>query len=182
MIADTEKAIERAQRLLAGIPGGVQVAMYRSMNRALQEGRTVAVREGAKHYTLKSRDVRSSFKMNKAARANLNAELISTGTNLPLSRYAHKPQTDTTGARRKPIRVGVKKSGGMKPLGQGFIWQGKVMQRVGASRLPVAHKYGPAVPSILDNPQVVDAVTDKMTEAVERRMEHETLRLLEGNS
>ena len=181
MTADVEKSIQKAERLLAGIPGGIEKAMYRSMNRALQEGRTVATRETAKLYTVKSRDVRSTFKMHRADKSSLDAELISTGANLPLSKYSHKPHTDTTGAKRKQIRVGVKKSGGLKSLGQGFIWNGKVMQRVGSSRLPVVQKYGPAVPSILDNPQIVEAVTDKMADSMVRRMEHETLRLLEGN-
>lgn len=179
MTADVEKAIQKAERLLAGVPGGIEKAMYRSMNRALQEGRTVATRETAKLYTVKSRDVRSTFKMHRANGSNLDAELISMGANLPLSKYSHKPHTDTTGAKRKQIRVGVKKNGGLKSLGQGFIWNGKVMQRVGSYRLPVVQKYGPAIPSILDNPQIVEAVTGKMADSMERRMAHETERLLE---
>ena len=181
MTADVEQSIQKAERLLAGIPGGIEKAMYRSMNRALQEGRTVATREATKLYTAKARDIRSTFKIHRASGSSLDAELVSIGANLPLSKYSHKPQTDTTGAKRKQVRVGVKKSGGLKSLGQGFIWNGKVMQRVGSSRLPVAQKYGLAVPSILDNPQIVEAVTEKMGDAMERRMEHETLRLLEGN-
>lgn len=181
MTADVEKSIQDAERLLAGIPGGIEKAVYRSMNRALQEGRTVATREATNLYTAKARDIRSTFKMHKANGSNLDAELVSVGANLPLSKFAHKPKNDTTGMKRKQIRVGVKKSGGLKSLGQGFIWNGKVMQRVGASRLPVTQKYGLAVPSILDNPQIVEAVTDKMGEAMVKRMDHETLRLLEGN-
>lgn len=178
---DVEQSVQKAERLLAGIPGGIEKAMYRSMNRALQEGRTVATREAVKLYTVKSREIRSTMKISRANSSNLDAELISMGANLPLSKYSHKPKTDTTGAKRKQIRVGVKKSGGLKSLGQGFIWNGKVMQRVGNSRLPVVQKYGPAVPSILDNPQIVEAVTEKMADSMIRRMEHETLWLLEGN-
>ena len=55
------------------------------------------------------------------------------------------------------------------------------MQRVGASRYPIAQKHGPAVPSILDNPQIAEAVVNKMDAAVEKRLHHETMRLLEGN-
>lgn len=172
--------IERAQKLLEGVPNGMQTALMRSFNRALQEGRTAAVRETTARYTLKAKDVRPSFKMGKASKANLNAELTSTGKRLPLSLYAHKPTTDTTGARRKPVRVGVKK-GGIKALGQGFIWEGRVMQRLGASSRPIEQKYGPAVPSIVDNEQVVDKVVDTLGEAVDKRLAHETIRLLEAN-
>lgn len=174
-----ESNIEKYEKMLADIPGGFQKAMYRSLNRALMEGRTAATRETTKRYTLKSKEVRSTFKMRKASSKTLDAVLISKGANLPLSRYAHRPKNDTTGRNRKRVKVAVKK-GALKPLDRAFIWEGRVMQRVGQSRLPVEHKYAPAVPSILNNVGTVDSVQERMTAAVEKRMEHETKRLLEG--
>lgn len=179
MIELQNSNVEKAERLLAGIPGGVQKAMYRSLNRALMEGRTAATRATTKRYTLKAKDVRSTFKMHKANSNTLDAALVSTGANLPLSRYAHKPGTDTTGRNRKQVKVAVKK-GALKPLGQAFIWQGKVMQRLGKTPLPIQQKYAPSVPSILDNMETVDAVQNTMEAAVEKRLEHETMRILEG--
>ena len=177
---ETEKnAVERANELLDGIPGGMQKAMSRALNRALQEGRTSATREVTRRYTVKAKEVRPTFKMHKASNSNLEADLSSTGANLPLSSFAHRPNADTTGARRKQIRVGVKK-GGLKPLGQGFMWKGRVMQRIGQSRLPVEQKYGPAVPVILNNEEIVDNVTETMGAAVNKRLEHETNRILNG--
>lgn len=178
---ETEKnAIEEASKLLEGIPGGIEKAMSRALNRALQEGRTAATREVSRRYTVKAKEVRPTFKMHKASNSKLEADLSSTGENLPLSSYLHRPTTDTTGAQRKQVRVGVKK-GGLKPLGQGFIWKGRVMQRVGQTRLPVEQKYGPAVPVILNNDEIVDKVVETMGESVDKRLEHETRRILEGN-
>lgn len=171
---------EKASKMLVGVPNGIQTALMRSFNRALTEGRTAAVREATARYTVKAKDVRPTFKMSRAKKADLSAELNSTGKRLPLSLYAHKPTTDTTGARRKQVRVGVMK-GAVKPLGQGFMWEGRVMQRLGKTSHPIEQKYGPAVPSILDNDQIVDRVTDKMGESVDKRLSHETIRLLEGN-
>lgn len=176
---ETDNALEKASKMLAGIPNGIETALSHSMNRAIQEGRTAAVREATALYTAKARDVRSTFGMRKSSKSNLEAQLLSKGKNLPLLKYAHKPRTDTTGARRKLVKVGVKKNG-LKPLGQGFIWQGRVMQRMGANRLPIEQKFGPAIPSILNNEQIVDKVVDKMSESVEKRLEHETQRLLQG--
>jgi hypothetical protein len=177
---ETEKnAVERASKLLEGIPGGMQKAMTRALNRALQEGRTAGTREVTRRYTVKAKEVRPTFKMHKASNSNLEAELSSTGQKLPLSSFTHRPNADTTGANRKQIRVGVKK-GGLKPLGQGFMWRGKVMQRLGQTRLPVEQKYGPAVPSMLDNEEIVDKVVDTMGNAVDKRLDHETNRILEG--
>lgn len=174
-----KNAFEEAEKLLAGIPGGIEKATSRALNRALQEGRTAATREVTRRYTVKAKEVRPTFKMHKASNSNLEADLTSTGENLPLSSFSHRPSTDTTGAARKQVRVGVKK-GGLKPLGQAFIHKGRVMQRLGQSRLPVEQKYGPAVPVILNNDEIVDKVVETMGKSVEKRLEHETNRLLNG--
>lgn len=179
MIEIKDSTAEKYAKMLEGIPRGYEKAMSRSINRALATGRTVATRETAKRYTLKSRDVRETFKTQRASNGNLEAALISTGANLPLSRYKHKPTSDTTGARRKQVKVSVRK-GALKPLGQSFIWKGRVMQRLGATRLPIQQKYSLSVPSTLNNDGTVNAVQNAMSETVEKRLEHETKRLLEG--
>lgn len=172
-----QSAFDRASKMLEGIPGGVEQAMMRAQNRALQEGRTAGTREVTKTYSVKAKDVRSTFAMHRASKSDLNAELVSRGKRLPLSIFAHTPRQDTTGANRKQVRVGVLQ-GGLKPLGQAFIHKGMVMQRLYAHRLPVQQKFGPSIPSMLDNEQVVDKVVDTMQKAVDKRLEHETNRIL----
>lgn len=172
-------AIEKAQKYLAGVPKGFETAMMRSLNRALQEGRTAAVRETTKQYTIKARDVRPTFKMQRASRADLSASLESNGGRLPLSTFTHRPTTDTTGANRKQVRVGVKK-GGLKPLGQAFVHNGRILQRLGRTSYPVQQKFGPSIPSMLDNDEVVDKVVETMGKSVEKRLEHEVGRILDG--
>lgn len=175
----TNNSFERAEKLLAGIPGGFETAMSRSFNRALQEGRTAAVRQTTKEYTIRARDVRSTFKMNRASKSNLEANLSSKGQRLPLSTFKHNPSTDTTGANRKQVRVAVT-NGGLKPLGQAFIHKGRILQRLGSSAYPVQMKFGPSVPSMLDNDEVVDVVVETMGKSVDKRLDHEVLRLLNG--
>lgn len=174
-----KNALERAEKLLAGIPGGITKATYRALNRSLQEGRTAATREATKLYTVKSKSVRESMAMHRANSKNLNAELVSRGKNLPLASFTHRPTHDTTGARRKQVRVGVKKDG-LKPLGQGFIHKGQIYQRLGKTSYPIQFKYGLAAPVMLNNEQIVDKVLETMEKSVEKRLEHETNRLLNG--
>jgi hypothetical protein len=171
------KSLERAKELLDGVPGGIQKAMTRALNRALQEGRTEGVRSVTREYTVKAKTVRPTFKMKKASATRLEASLDSSGSNIPLEEYAHRPNSDTTGKKRKPVKVGVKK-GGLKPLGQGFIWNGKVMRRREKARLPIDRTYGPAVPVVLNNDKVVDNIVDKMSDSVDKRLAHETERIL----
>ena len=52
--------------------------------------------------------------------------------------------------------------------------------RQGATRLPIKMLFGPSVPGLLNNEQVVDAVMEKLEETAESRLDHEILRILEG--
>ena len=175
------KAIERAQALLAGVPNGVQRAMVSSFNRALLEGRTAGTREATKRYTLPAGIIRKTMVMHRASKNSLEADLASRGRRVALKYFAHKPKTDTTGAKRREVSVSVRR-GALKPLGQGFIYHGKVMQRLGAERLPVQEKYSVSVPNILNNPEIVDGIQDKMVQSVAKRMAHETDRILKEYS
>ena len=172
-------AMEKAAQMLQEIPNGVERAAVSAFNRALLEGRTAGTRAATQRYTLKAGIVRKTMAMHRASRSNLNAELVSRGRRLPMKYYAHKPSHDTTGANRKQVSVGVRK-GSLRPLGQGFIYNGMVMQRLGATRLPIEQKYSLAVPNILNNDEIVDAIQERMSAAVEKRMVHETERILAG--
>ena len=52
------------------------------------------------------------------------------------------------------------------------------MQRIGKTRLPIEKKIGPAVPSMIGNPDVVEAIEEKTQEAVVKRLDHEVNRIL----
>ena len=174
-----KNALEKAARMLEGVPNGFRQALVSSFNRALQEGRTAGTREAVNRYTLPAGIVRKTMAMHRASKGKLDAELVSRGRRLPLSAYKHKPGHDTTGARRKQVMVSVRK-GVLKPIGQGFIYNGMVMQRVGATRLPVTQPHSLSVPNILNNDEIVDAIKKRMVQAVGKRLEHETERILAG--
>ncbi|MBR1953288.1 MAG: phage tail protein [Lentisphaeria bacterium] len=177
---DVEKnALEKAARMLEGIPGGIQQAMVSAYNRALQEGRTAGTREAVKRYTLPAGIVRQTMAMHRASKGHLEAELVSRGRRLPLTAYKHKPGHDTTGAKRTQVSVSVRK-GVLKPIGQGFIYHGMVMQRVGASRLPVTQPHSLSVPNILNNDEIVEVIQQRMAQSVSKRLTHETERILAG--
>lgn len=171
--------LEKAAKMLEGIPDGFETAMSRALNRALTSGRAAATKAATQEYTLKANAVRKTMKLGRASRKNLEAELKSTGARLPLSVYAHKPTNDTTGANRAQVRAGIRK-GGLKPVDQGFIHKRQVFVRTGPTSYPVEMQFGPAVPSILDNEKVSDAVVETLSNSVDKRLEHETLRILEG--
>lgn len=178
-ITDYERSIRAAQNALADIPKGAEAAAARAFNRALMAGRTAAVKEITKRYTVKAKDVRPTFKMKKASKTHLEAELISEGSALPLRAFAHKPATDTTGRKRKPIRVTIKGSNQFE-LTTSFVWKKHIFTRLGDTRLPVKKATGPSVPSMLGNENIVEEVQGVMDETAAKRMEHEMERLAGG--
>lgn len=179
-VPDVDREIERAANYLYGIPFGVERAMYSAFNRAAYAGRTAGVRALRMEYTVPYKTVLESMAIKKADRKNLTATVTSKGSNLRLSEFRHKPTTDTTGGRRAQVRVSVRK-GSDKPIGQGFIHKGNVKQRVGKTRYPVKPLYGPAVPVMMNNPDVVNAMQNAMIETAVKRLDHETGRILAGH-
>lgn len=171
------EGLSEASKLLAHLPNGIETALSRSLNRAMTEGRTVAIESVTDEYTIKPREVRSTFSVRRASRRHLQASLTSRGESVPLSKYAHHPKADTTGKKRREVKVGVRKSA-MKPLAQGFIHDGFVLQREGRTSYPIRVAYGPAVPVAMANETVSDEVLETMEASVAKRLEHETLRLL----
>lgn len=170
--------IEKAVKMLAGVPGGAQKALSLALNRSLDSAKSEAVRAVAEEYTVKQKQVRPTMRAKKSSASNLEAEIVSTGASLPLMEFKVAPRSDTTGNRRQPIRVQVKKGGGGK-LTRSFIHKGRVYEREGETRLPIRPLSGPAVPVMLNNEQVVERVEKKAIETVEKRLDHEVGRLLD---
>ncbi|MGN0885799.1 MAG: phage tail protein [Candidatus Spyradenecus sp.] len=179
-IEATQADLEKARKYLAGIPDGAERAILNAFNRAILSARTSGTKEVRKVYAVRADKVRKSFAMHRASRSELSAELVSRGDSLPLSNFRYRPTTDTTGNRRKQVRVQVRNDGGLKPLGQAFIWGGKVMQRLGEDRLPVQHVHALAVPVMLSEHTVVEAVQMTMLTTTQKRLDHEIHRLLAG--
>ena len=68
---------DRATKLLADIPDGVERAMASALNRAVTEGRTKGVDSVYKEHTLLKREILSTFTTKRALRRSLQATLTS---------------------------------------------------------------------------------------------------------
>lgn len=187
-----KNSLERAESLLSEVPNGLQTALLHAINRSLTEGRTAASKEIRQIYTVPAKTVLNSFHLYKAEKALMEGRIESIGSKIPIHLFAIRPKIsgDTTGANRQTFRVGVKREGGLKPFRTGFVWNDRLFARTGqkiratkgynAGRIveQVEKKYGPAVPEMLNNEHIVEKVEDKLRESVDKRLEHETLRLL----
>lgn len=181
MVDFTAEQVDRAVKMLAHLPGEAQRAMARAMNRALEGARTTAVKETRAEYRVSSRDVKATMRVQKATPANLQAEVVSTGKRIPLATFGARPtQPGTGGPGRPPLRVGVKRNGGRKPIEGAFISRvGRVAGRVGAKRYPIRSLYGPAVPQMIGAETVIARVEEIAAQRLSARLDHEIEHALE---
>lgn len=166
--------LERIAQSLDSIPKGYEKAVSRSMNRAVVAGRTAAVKTIREEYTLKASTIRRHFSIERASVGSLEALLSAKGSMLPLVQFKTRPKTDTTGARRKPVRVAVKRKEGLKRLGSSFVYKGRILRRLGSTSLPVKEAYGPAIPLLAGNPELSSNIEEVMRDTFLKRLDHES--------
>lgn len=169
------------------IPRGAEAAAARAFNRALVAGRAEIVRGVRENYSVRAKDVRGTIWMQRATKQSVAssgamvAAIGAKGSALPLRAFAHRPTSDTTGNKRKPIRVTIQ-SGHQFTAPGGFIWRGNIFYRKWETRLPIKKASGPSVPSMIGRTDIADKIYDVMLETAEKRLEHELNRLTEGKN
>lgn len=180
-----ESDMQKATRLLSGCSEAIPSVFSNAMNRAAEQGRTAAIRCVTKEYTVKAGKVRETMNIKRASKDSLNAELTSRGSSLPLRDFKYSPRvSDTTGAKRKQIRITVKRSEGVSNLQRTFVWKGHLFERLTTkkdprkNKYPIRKLYSTDVPAMLNNDNVVDEVTKTMESAMSRRLDYEVRRTL----
>lgn len=178
----TADHVKQAENLLSHVNGGAAQALSRALNRAVHSARANAVRGVRDEYTAKAGDVRKSIRLKMSKPNDLQAEVNSSGSPLSLSSFDVKPKT-VNGARRSPIRVGVRKGSAVK-MGRAFVARVggnlHVFERVGKARLPIEKKFGPSVPQMMGNPRLVEYIADRARKDIDKRLNHEIGRLIDG--
>ena len=134
-------------------------------------------------YIVKASTVREPLKIERASSSSPIAILRAVGRVIPLSKFKIRPSKPTPG-RSKPVTATViKGKGGTIPkafvarMPTGHVG---VYRRKGRPRLPIMELYGPSVPQMIGNEEVMRALEEKAQQTLDERMEHEITRLLEG--
>ncbi len=194
--------IEEVEEKLGNLKSKAPIVIYRTINRAAGKVRTEAKKEVAARYYIQQKDVYKTIRIIKASRAKLSAEITSRGGPIALSKF------HMTKSNRKPVKVtfmrngkrkyspnvykvSVKKSGGQKPLDEdpkafyAFMKAGKsgthegVFERIGRKRLSIQQLYGPAVPSMMKNDDVLDRIKEEASGMLAKRIDAEINNILQ---
>lgn len=174
-----EEGIGKAERILNGIPGGVQRAVGSALARSASAGKTEAKRAVSREYTISPGDFLRYTRNINHFTSNMEVVFGFAGYSIPLLHF----QMGVAG-NGSPV-AHVKRSHAPEVLRHAFSQHVGghygIYERVGAARYPIRELYGPATPQMMyANEDVMDAIEDKMVETYEKRIDHEILRVLNG--
>lgn len=176
------KGLERVNKLLAGVPGGVFKATSAALKRAGDTAKTKAGQFAAAEYTISKGDfmhnVNEKTRVSGDSGGVASLQISFAGSVLPLLTF------NTKFSRDGYVQTQVKRNGGAASLEHAFVarifGQTAVFERVGAPRFPVEQKYGPSTGHMMQNEQVIEKMEQTILETYETRIEHEILRVLNG--
>jgi len=183
--------LDRVNKVLAGIPGGVMSASYNALKRAGARAKTEAGRFVAQEYVI----TKGVFMKNVTvttqiagsyggvnARSSSSGSAVSlninfAGTVIPLIEFQVRY------SKSGSLTAQVKRGGGgtiQNAFAARVYGPMRVFERVGKARLPIDEKFGPSTAQMMGNEQIVDAMTDVIKDTFDERIEHEINRLLNG--
>ena len=180
IISVSETKLQRAEAALQHIQGGYVRAVSSAVNRSLESLRTVTVKETTEKYFVKPKEVRQTLTLKRASGANLYGELISRGARKSLSKYMIEPKRPPVAP--ESFRAAVKKAGGLKPIPLAFLIprSGNVLVAIrdapGGGGLRMLRSL--SIPQLVKNKDTVAEAEKKANETFEKRLDHETMRLL----
>lgn len=175
-------SLDRINKLLAGVPGGIWIATSAAMKRSGETAKTRAGQFAAAEYTIS----KGSFMHNVSQKTHITGgaggvvsmSIGFAGTVLPLLTF------NTRFSRNGLVQTQVKRNGGAATLEHAFVaniyGSTAVFERVGAPRFPVEQKYGPSTGHMMQNEQVIEKMDETIRTTFDSRIEHEVLRVLNG--
>lgn len=177
-------SIDRAMKLLAGIPHGADKAIGSAIKRAATSGEAYAAKVIRKEYYIGAGDFKSYTKSKRKIISGNGATTVDIefkGHHIPLMKFSTKIGSDG----RVTAHVKKSSSGGILDhvFVQGVGTHGHVgiFERTTNKRLPIEEKLGPSTPQMMSyNDDVSQEIGDKVRETFEQRIDHEILAVMNG--
>lgn len=176
------RSLERANKILAGIPDGAIKAAHSALKRAGDTAKTKAGQFASAEYTISKGtfmgNVKSKSHISGSTGGVVSMSISYVGSVLSLLTF------NTRYSRDGRIQTQVKRNGGAATLQHTFVASiyGPVAayERIGAPRFPVEQKYGPSTAHMIQNDRVIEQMDESIRETYEARMEYEISRVLNG--
>lgn len=185
-----EVQMKAIKKRLGELESKAPTVLARAANRAIKTARKETWDTIKTRYFVKQKDLYRSLKITKNAYpSDPSAKMESKGSAMLLTEFKVK---STKRAKRKKrggyspdvFMAGVKMAGGVKPLsgnpkpfGTGH---GHLAVRESGRSWPIRLLYGPAVPSMIKNEEVIGRVKEAAMEMLQKRIDAEINNILQG--
>lgn len=165
--------------------------LSRAINRTVATIKTEMKRDAAKRYSIAQKDVAATLEDRKANSKKLYGYVKSAGTVIPLSKFRVTPQRTVSYDSGEPnpshYSAAVLKGGALKalvhnpkafiavmPNGHGGVYErtGK-KSRVNPQKEVIAQRFGPSVPHMIKNKNVIDEIKNKAESTLQKRIDAE---------
>lgn len=179
--------MERIHALLSDLPQADVKVLKPALNRGLSATRTQAAKQVTKTYRIKSSDVKQFSKVTYKGMSKTGNQLVGSinyaGSVIPLYKFTVSPKAPDPKHQKGTVKAAVKKGGSLIPIKEAFIatvggGHLGVFERKETKRLPTEEKFGPSVPKMIGNDEVMQSIEDRANEVISARIEHEISRLL----
>lgn len=184
-----QEALNRAEKLLSNIPGGVEKAVRSAMSRTVSGLRANTVKAARERYDIKAGDVRTNeaVRVRYSYQNGVQADILFSGKRIPLHRFGGSaPKVPTPG---QAARGHVLKSTSPTRFLSAFVAQMKsghigIFERTGgknsAGRDEIRELISPSVPQMLGSEQVTERLDKIAAERFSKEFEHAVDAILKG--
>ncbi len=178
-----DNGLDRATKLLAGIPDGVYRAVGSAIKRSAQHGLTVGMKIVSEEYAIDQSELKRRTKniniIEKIGPGSYEVDFGYRGSVIPLIKYDTKVRNDGR------IETRVLRQNARQQLDHAFIAQmgshTGIFERETDERFPVRELFGPsAVQAFYAREKTTDKMGDALRDTYELRIEHEITRVLNG--
>lgn len=185
MIEITNEQIERVNLILENVPKGVEKAFKGIIQRANSTVRTETVKQINTVYAISKQNIRAETTINMRTR-KVDGGIVGTvsfaGYKLPLYRFNVSP---TLPVQHATVSAAVLNASSRTPFAHAFIAKMKsghtgMFERDESSRLPITEFMGPSTAQMAGNSVVLEQVEEAAQQTVNKRVEHEISRILNG--
>lgn len=178
-----EAKLDRATKLLAGIPDGVYRAVGSAIKRAAQHGLTVGMKIVSEEYAIGQSEL-------KAKTRNINTIVKDSGGSYAVT-FGYRGNVislmkfDTRVGPDGRVTTRVLRSESRKALDHAFKAQlgghTGIFERIGPDRFPLKELYGPSAPQAFwAREETADKMGEALAQKYEERIDHEISRVLNG--
>lgn len=185
MIEITSEQIEKVHLLLNNIPRGAEKALSNVVNRANTTIKSEVIKGITSVYSISQTNIRAETNI-KMRTQNTGEGIIGTvlfaGHKLPLYRFNVSPKKPS---QNSMVKASLMKSNSQTPFEHAFIAEMKsghvgVFKRDTRKRLPVTEYMGLSTAQMAGNSIVLEKVEEAAQETINKRIEHEISRILNG--